>query len=109
MGNMYFVPVQASKAGTLALRTGRLRTGERVGLAFTSEVSFRLTMGPAEQWARLGGEALKALLAPLGVDYFWVDPAVGFDPRHGARIPITAPAATNSTPVTSSATSSTSR
>ena len=80
MGNTYFVPVQASKAGTLALRTGRLRSGERVGLAFTSEVSFRLTMGPAGQWARLDGRALKDMLAPLGVERFWVDPVLGADP-----------------------------
>jgi hypothetical protein len=41
----YFVPVRESQAGTLALRTGRLRSGERVGLAFTSEASLLLTMG----------------------------------------------------------------
>ena len=80
MGNTYFVPVQASKAGTLAQRTGRLRSGELVGLAFTSEVSFRLTMGPAGQWARLDGQALKDMLAPLGVERFWVDPVLGSDP-----------------------------
>lgn len=80
MGNTYFVPVQASNAGTLALRTGRLRSGERVGLAFTSEDSFRLTMGPAGRWARLDGQALKDMLAPLGVERFWVDPVLGSHP-----------------------------
>lgn len=104
MRSTYFVPVQASKAGTLTLRTGRLRSGERVGLAFTSEVSFRLSMGPSERWARLDGEALKAMLAPLGVEHLWVDPAVGFDPGQGARIPITAPMVTNTAPVSSRAT-----
>ena len=74
MGNTYFVPVQASKAGTLTLRTGRLWSGERVGLAFTSENSFRLTMGPSGQWANLGGQALRDMLAPLGVEHLMVDP-----------------------------------
>ena len=30
MRNTFFVPVRESKAGTLALRTGRLPSGERV-------------------------------------------------------------------------------
>lgn len=74
MGNTYFVPVQASTAGTLVLRTGRLRSGERIGLAFTSEASLRLTMGPSGQWAVLDGQALKDMLAPLGVEGVRVDP-----------------------------------
>ena len=35
MCDMFLVPVRTSEAGTLALRTGRLLTGERIGLAFT--------------------------------------------------------------------------
>jgi hypothetical protein len=77
VGNTYFVPVQSNKAGTLTLLTGRLGSGERVGLAFTSENSFRLTMGPSGQWAHLGGQALKDMLAPLGVDHLMVDPIPG--------------------------------
>ena len=49
MRQTFFVPVRASKAGTLALRTGRLPSGERVGLAFTSEASLLLTMGSSQQ------------------------------------------------------------
>jgi hypothetical protein len=71
--NTYFVPVRTSKAGTLALRTGRLPSGERVGLAFTSESSLRLTMGPSQQWARLDGEALRDMLEPLGIEHIRVD------------------------------------
>ena len=77
VGNTYFVPVQASEAGTLTLRTGRLGSGERVGLAFTSENSFRLTMGPSGRWAYLDGQALKDMLAPIGVEQFMVDPRPG--------------------------------
>ena len=80
MGNTYYVPVLASKAGTLALRTGRLRSGERIGIAFTSEASFRLAMGSSGRWVRLDGQALKAILAPLGVNHFRVDPRLALDP-----------------------------
>jgi len=70
----YLVPVRESKAGTLALRTGRLVSGERVGLAFTSEASLRLTMGPFQRWVRLAAEPLRDMLAPLGVQYVRIDP-----------------------------------
>lgn len=74
MRNTLFVPVRTSAAGTLALRTGRLPSGERVGLAFTSESSLRLTMGPSQQWARLDDQALKDMLGPLGIEHVRVDP-----------------------------------
>jgi hypothetical protein len=70
----FFVPVRTSKAGTLALQTGRLRSGERIGLAFTSEASLLLTLGPSQEWIRLGGQALKDMLAPLGVEHLRIDP-----------------------------------
>jgi len=56
------------------LRTGRLRSGERIGLAFTSESSLRLALGSWDQWAVLDGQALKDMLAPLGVKHVRVDP-----------------------------------
>ena len=74
MSDTFLVPVQTSKAGTLALRTGRLLTGERVGLAFTSEASLLLAMGPSAQWARLGYRAMRDMLAPLGVMRLRIDP-----------------------------------
>jgi hypothetical protein len=83
----FIVPVRKSKAGSLALQTGRLSSGERVGLAFTSEASLLLTLGPSQAWIRLGGQALRDMLAPLGVEHVRVDPqpigqlAVGSAPR----------------------------
>ena len=74
MRHTFFVPVRTSKAGTLALQTGRLRSGERVGLAFTSEASLLLTLGPAQEWTHLGGQALKDMLLPLGVEQVRIDP-----------------------------------
>ena len=74
MRQAYLVPVRESQAGTLALRTGRLTSGERVGLAFTSEASLLLTMGPFQQWVRLAAEPLRDMLAPLGVQCIRIDP-----------------------------------
>jgi hypothetical protein len=72
--DLYFVPARTGLAGALALRTGRLVTGERIGLAFTSEASLLLTLGPAQPWIRLGAGALRDMLAPLGVQRIRVDP-----------------------------------
>jgi hypothetical protein len=74
MSRTYVVPVRESQAGTLALRTGRLLSGERVGLAFTSEVSLAATLGPSQHWVRLAEEPLRDMLAPLGVDRLRIDP-----------------------------------
>jgi hypothetical protein len=70
----YLVPVRESKSGTLSLQTGRLISGERVGLAFTSEASLLMTLGPSQQWIELAPGALRAILAPLGVTCLRVDP-----------------------------------
>ena len=74
MCDMFLVPVRTSKAGTLALRTGLLLTGERVGLAFTSEASLLLAMGPSQQWTRLGYAAMRDMLSPLGIKNVRIDP-----------------------------------
>jgi hypothetical protein len=74
VNQMYLVPVRESKAGTLALRTGRLVSGEHVGLAFTSEASLLLTLGPSQRWMWLAPSALRGMLAPLGVIHVRVDP-----------------------------------
>jgi hypothetical protein len=80
MRNTFFVPVRVSQAGTLALRTGRLLSGQRVGLAFTSEAALLSTMGPAAQWIELDGQALKDLLAPLCVEQVRIDACPACDP-----------------------------
>ena len=85
MADTFFIPVRESKAGTLALQTGRLRTGERVGLAFTTEASLLQTMGSSPQWVRMGGQALKDMLAPLRVEQVRIDPCAACD-RHPQRL-----------------------
>ena len=74
MRHTLFVPVQAGQAGALSLRTGRLPSGERVGLAFTSETALSQTLGPAQQWIQLAAPALADMLAPLGVEHIRIDP-----------------------------------
>jgi hypothetical protein len=69
-----YVPVRMSAAGVLALRTGRLESGERTGLAFTSLDTLARTLGPAQQWVSLGEEPLRDMLAPLGIRLLRVDP-----------------------------------
>ena len=61
-------------SGALSLRTGRLITGECVGMAFTSEASLLMTLGPSQQRIELAPGALRAMLAPLGVTCLRVDP-----------------------------------
>ena len=74
MTHTYLVPVRESLSGALSLRTGRLITGERVGMAFTSEASLLMTLGPSQQRIELAPGALRAMLAPLGVTCLRVDP-----------------------------------
>ncbi len=74
MTHPYLVPVRESQAGTVALQTGRLISGEHIGLAFTSEASLLMTLGPSQQWIWLAPSALRAMLAPLGVTCVRVDP-----------------------------------
>jgi SseB protein N-terminal domain len=83
----FFVPVQAGQAGALVLRTGRLPSGERVGLAFTSETALAQTLGPSQQWIQLAASALTDMLAPLGVDHIRIDPqrAAGSRPEGPPR------------------------
>ena len=74
MRQTYLVPVRETQAGTLVLRTGRLTSGERTGLAFTSEAALAATMGPFQRWIRLAEEPLRDMLTPLGVRCVRIDP-----------------------------------
>jgi hypothetical protein len=84
-----YVPVRLSDAGVLALRTGRLESGERTGLAFTSLDALARTLGPAQQWVSLGEEPLRDMLAPLGIRHLRVDPLPSAPPgtRQATMIP----------------------
>jgi hypothetical protein len=74
MDHTFLIPVRTCAAGTVALRTGRLVSGERVGLAFTSEASLRRTLGPSQQWIHLARKPLADMLEPVGIEHIIIDP-----------------------------------
>ena len=67
------VPVRTG-SGMVSLRCGRLPTGERVGIAFTTEIGLIKVMGHDQAWIRLSDGAMKTMLAPLGIRRIQVDP-----------------------------------
>jgi hypothetical protein len=93
MSDTLYVPVRASGAGVLTLRTGRLESGERIGLAFTCEVSLSFTLEAAQRWVILGDQSLRGMLTPLGIRQLRVDPlplgrpGAGEVPRQARRRP----------------------
>ncbi len=88
--HLLFVPVRASALDTLALRTGRLPSGPRVGLAFTSEASLRSALGAGQPWIRLDEDAIRAMLTPLGIAQIRVDACL---PAPASTRPALAPTA----------------
>lgn len=87
MNHTLYVPVRMSEAGVLTLRTGRLESGERTGLAFTSKDALSRTLGSAQQWASLGEEPLRDMLAPLGIRRLRVDPLPSGPPGPPGGLP----------------------
>jgi hypothetical protein len=81
MEHKLLVPVRTTTAGTLALRMGRLSSGERTGLAFTSEASIVRCLGPGQRWTDLSLEALLGMLEPLGIEHVRVDPELQWPPQ----------------------------
>ncbi|MGH3208285.1 MAG: SAV_915 family protein [Trebonia sp.] len=74
MNHTLYVPVRVSDAGVLTLRTARLESGERTGLAFTSQDALSRTLGPDQRWVTLAEPSLSDMLAPLGIRQLRVDP-----------------------------------
>ena len=83
MEHKLLVPVRTTAAGTLALRTGRLPSGEPTGLAFTCQDALVRALGPSQQWTDLSWEALLDMVAPLGIKHIRVDPEPDGRPRTG--------------------------
>lgn len=81
---LLLVPVTPARAGALAVRTARLSSGQRIGLAFTSEATLHATLGPGQPWIRLSEPMLCDLLAPLGVAQLRLDPLALHTPQYAA-------------------------
>jgi hypothetical protein len=78
--HLLFVPVRGSGSGMLALRTGRLPSGQRVGLAFTSAASLLAELGPGQPWIRLHEDAMRDMVGPAGIDEIRVDACLSVPP-----------------------------
>ena len=76
--HLLFVPVRESGSGVLALRTGWLPSGQRVGLACTSAAALLATLGPGQPWIRLHEDAMRDMLGPAD------------RPDQGRRVPLRA-------------------
>ncbi|MET7749154.1 SAV_915 family protein [Micromonospora sp. NPDC005367] len=71
----YVVPVRTTPGRqALAVRSGRLQQGQRVGLAFTDPERLARAMGTDQPSIRLCESALRSMLRPLGIDRIQVDP-----------------------------------
>ena len=89
--HLLFIPVRESRAGMLALRTGRLPSGQRVGLAFTSATSLLSELGPGQPWIRLHEDAMRDMLSPAGIDEIKVDACLSALPGAAPPRPAVAP------------------
>jgi hypothetical protein len=80
------VPVRTG-SGMASLRCGRLPTGERVGIAFTTGARLARVMGAAQPWIHMSARAMEEMLVPLGVTRIQVDPSL-----ITASLPVSVPA-----------------
>jgi hypothetical protein len=90
---LLLVPVTPGRAGAVALRTGRLPSGQRTGLAFSSEAALRAALGPEQPWVWLSEPALRELLRPLGLERLRLDPLTAPPARPARPVPVRTPGA----------------
>ncbi|MEU7023952.1 SAV_915 family protein [Streptomyces sp. NPDC046203] len=72
-GRLLYVPVRPAAHGC-AVRLFRTPVGRRTAVAFTTPDRLRAVLGAGHACAPLAVPALRALVAPLGVDALIVDP-----------------------------------
>jgi hypothetical protein len=73
-GRLLYVPVRSTDCGAITLRTGRLASGERIGLAFTSEAALVATLGAGQRWINLAGRLVPGMFAEAGAVETRIDP-----------------------------------
>lgn len=73
-GRLLYVPIRSTGCGAITLRTGRLASGERIGLAFTSEAALVATLGAGQRWINLAGRLVPGMFAEAGAVETRIDP-----------------------------------
>jgi hypothetical protein len=89
------VPVRSGRCGSIAVRTGRLPDGQRVGLAFTCQTALAEVFGPEQEWIPLNARVARGMFADAGAPEMRIDahlmegplPAPTFPERASAAIP----------------------
>ena len=87
---LLLVPVRSGRCGSIAVRTGRLPDGRRIGLAFTCEAALAAVFGPGQGFITLNARVARRMFAESGAEETRVD-AVPFVPAP-APAPAAAPA-----------------
>ena len=68
------VPVHVTRLPAIAvLRTARRPDGQRTALAFTTAAALANAMGTEQRWITMSESALRASVAPLGIEQIQVD------------------------------------
>jgi hypothetical protein len=81
------VPVHVCGANMVTIRTGRLPSGERVGLGFTTAAGLTAVFGTGQDWVLIQLRSLRAMLAGGGVLAVQVDPLISRPAGAAARSP----------------------
>ncbi|MBS2538931.1 hypothetical protein KGQ20_39910 [Catenulispora sp. NF23] len=90
---LLLVPVRPGRCGSIAVRTGRLPDGRRIGLAFTCEAALAAVFGPEQKWIPLNARVARWMFAEAGAEETRVD-AIPFVPAPAAgplATPVPAP------------------
>jgi hypothetical protein len=80
------VPVRSGRCGSLAVRTGRLPDGRRVGLAFTCEAALIAVFGADQSWIPLNPGMARAMFAEAGAEETRIDASAPRRHRVDVRI-----------------------
>jgi hypothetical protein len=70
---LLMVPVRFGRCGSVAVRTGRLDTGERVGLVFTSAPALAQVFGSEQAWIPLNGGVARQMFEQAGAVQMRID------------------------------------
>ncbi|MEY9906627.1 hypothetical protein ABIA35_002849 [Catenulispora sp. MAP12-49] len=80
MDTTVLVPVRVGRCGAIAVRTGRLPDGQRVGLAFSNPAALAEVFGSDQGWISLNPRMARTMLAEAGAQEMRID-AVLFAPE----------------------------